>query len=173
MIVHTGTGHGRNGHLSAGRPKKKFELTKLQALHHEILRMKLTGLKNLHIAEYLGISKETVQYTVNSSLGKAKLQLMQAAADSNSIDFQQRIKNMLPHVAEFCEGQLDPAKMPEHPNPDLQLKVAKFVAADLAGVTAPKRVDARHVHAHMTTDDIEALKKRGMQQAAAAGMIAE
>ncbi len=156
------------GYLAPG-PKKQFELTKLQAVHHEILRLKLAGMKHVEIAAALNISKQVVLYTVNSSLGSQKLELMIAAKDCDSIDFAKRMQELLPAVADLYEKTIKD----ENADLGLRIKTATTVAKDFAGQAAPTRIDARHVHAHLTSEQIEEVKRRGMQQALDAGMLAE
>ncbi len=157
-----------NGHLEPGPKKKNWELTKLQAVHHEILRLKLSGLKNTQIAKLLNVTPATVNYTCSSSLGRQKLGLMQSARDSNAIDWTRDINSLLPQCYDaYKDGLRDDQDI------DTRIKVATIVAKDFAGLAAPKRVNATHLHAHLSPDEIEDVKRRGLEQAAAAGLIIE
>lgn len=162
--------------LEANEKSEKWELSKLQALHHEILRLKIQGLSNIDIANMLDITPATVGNTVNSRLGQEKLALMQAAADDEAVDFKKKMTKLLPNIIKACENFLsdDPSNMTED---KIKLATAKYVTGDILGINAPTKIDSRHQHQHMhailTTDQIEEMKQRGLAQAKQAGLISQ
>lgn len=151
--------------------ERKYDLTRLQAIHHEIIRLKLASLTNKAIAARLGVTEAVVSYTINSSLGRAKLNLMQSYRDDKAIDFNRRIQEMLPDALGIYEKILrDPAS---GASINLQKATADTLIKDIAGKVAPKRIDARHLHAHLTSEQIEDIKRRGYEQAKAVGLVVE
>lgn len=160
---------------AAGRPpidrrmvsSRPNDLQRLQALHHEILRLKLAGLKGVDIATRLGCDQVVVSYTINSTLGRAKLAMMQQMRDESAIEFGQRIQDMVPKCLDVYEKILTT----EGIDLKLQKATADTIVKDLAGRAAPKQIEAKHIHAHMTPEAIESMKRRGMEAAAAAGVL--
>jgi hypothetical protein len=149
--------------------KRKYDLPRLQALHHEILRLKLSGMKNVDIAERLNCDAQVVSYTVNSTIGKNKLAMMNSMRDEDAVEFSKAVEEMLPSCLKIYKDILTGEKV------DIRLKkqTADTIVKDLAGRAAPKRVDARHVHAFMDKEAIEDMKERGLKAARAAGVIVE
>ena len=147
---------------------RKYDLPRLQALHREILRLKLAGMKNVEIAKRVNCTEAVVSYTVNSSLGKNQLAMMQEMRDEDAVEFSEKIQEMLPQCLEIYEEILDDR------NIDMKLRkaTADTIVKDIAGKVAPKRIDQRNLTVHMSHDDLKKLKERGRTAAAEAGYLA-
>lgn len=78
-----------------------YELPELKAQHHEILRLKLQGMKNVDIAKQLGVTTAMVAYTVNGELGREHLETLSLAADVDSIDVAREIRDASRHAIQF------------------------------------------------------------------------
>lgn len=140
-------------------PDGSFCLTELQALHHQIIRLKLTGMKHVDIAQSLGCTAVTVGYTVNSSLGKSKLAIMSGEKDSDAKDFRAEINQLLPDCVDAFADALKSDDMA------LRVKTAQIVAGQFGGQTTPTQVEQKHMHMHLSPEQIEDVKSRGLARA--------
>lgn len=135
---------------------RKYQIKELWAIHHEIIRRLLLGQKSKEIAEDLKISPVLVSYTKNSALGKRHLELMQGAIDRETVDVRVRIKQMAATAAKV----LDLAMSEDQPMA-LRVKSATEVL-DRAGHV--KVIKTENLHAHLTAEDIEAIKQRAREE---------
>lgn len=148
--------------------ERQYDLPRLQALHNEILRLKLTGMKNVDIAERLNCTAVVVSYTINSSLGKSKLAMMHSMRDEGAVNFDLEIREMIPDALDIYKGILSGEL-----TSDIRIRkaTADTVVKDLAGKAAPTRIQGTHTHMHLTPEAIENMKLRGMKAAVAAGVV--
>lgn len=66
--------------------------------HYEIIRMSVLGLKNVEIAEALGISTASVAMTLNNPLAKRHIQNLLEARDESVKDVKNGFAKLLPSV---------------------------------------------------------------------------
>jgi hypothetical protein len=132
---------------------RQYQIEQMWDVHHEIVRLALIGMKHVDIASHLGVSPVTVSYTLRSPIVKDQLDNMRAARDIDAIDISQEIKALAPVAVKVLEELL------EHELPNIKLKAAQDVL-DRAGFAAVKTIQTANVHAHLTRDDIEDIKKR-------------
>jgi hypothetical protein len=133
-----------------------YEIKKLWALHHEILRRKILGQTNREIAKDLNITEPVVSYTTNSALGKRHLELMQGAVDKEVVDIKAKIKEMAAEATKVLEAAL----ASDQPMA-LRVKAATDIL-DRAGF--PKVTRNENLNAYLTPDDIESIKKRAREE---------
>lgn len=151
-------------------PERHFDIKQLWQRNHEILRLAFLGWKHKDIADHLGITAVTVSNTVNSTLGKDKLNLMAGARDAETLDVMDEIQQMVPKALKVYDNILEeesPASWA------LKKSTADTVLKDILGNVAPKRVEGRFTHAHLGEETIDRIKERGRAAAAAAGILAE
>lgn len=86
---------------------ERFEVQKIWNITHEIMRLHVLGLKNVEIADRLGITAATVSNAVNSSLVKRQVAIMQAARDANTVDIAKRVAELAPKALQVMEDILD------------------------------------------------------------------
>jgi len=149
-----------------------FELTALYDRHREILRLKLLGMKSDEIAASMRIHPSTVNYTINSRIGRDQLEIMQGARDAESIDLAIRIKNFAPNCLKLLEDVIDKGVVTyedsstEKASPLTRVKTAQDYA-DRAGLGAVKR------HAiltgRLTKDRIDKIKEMARSSQILAG----
>lgn len=150
-----------------GQPKKGFEVSQMLDIYQEVIRRIVIGQKNVAIANELGITPQTVSYIRNSEIVQAKLGVMHAAADHETISVAARIKELAPEALKIVEtlvvdGKLDGEKIPAK----LRAHHAESLL-DRAGYAPAREVRSMNLHGHYTKDDIEALKKRARENASA------
>jgi hypothetical protein len=138
---------------SSGR---KYQIEMLWETHREILRLKLLRFTHRDIANVLGIAEATVSYTVNSAVGKRHLEVMRGAADADTLDMAKEIRDRLPKALEILDEVMNDPNAPKA----LRAREANNII-DRAIGKPPQTVKAEHLHAHLTAEDIEDLKKRG------------
>ena len=72
-----------------------FDPVALNNRHEEILNLYVLGMKDSEIASMLGISKNMVNYTVTSTLGKERLAMMRGARDAETIDIAKKMQEII------------------------------------------------------------------------------
>jgi predicted transcriptional regulator len=110
-------------------------------------------MKNTDIAKILGITPETVSYTLNSELVKRQLVIMRGARDKDTIDVAERIRNLVPIALDRYEELLA--------NPDTHDRILVDISKDLldrAGYAAQRSVKI-DVTNHLTTEDLMRIKE--------------
>jgi predicted transcriptional regulator len=132
---------------------RQYQIEQMWDVHHEVVRLALIGMKQVDIADHLGISPVTVSYTLRSPIVRDQLNNMHAARDIDAIDISKEIKALAPTAVKVLEELL------EHELPNIKLKAAQDVL-DRAGFAAVKTIQTANVHAHLTAEDIADIKKR-------------
>lgn len=150
--------------------RRKYNITHMWQHHHEILRLVLLGHKPADIAQLLGVTPQTVSNTVNSPLGRAKLALMRAERDQNSVNVAAVIKDLQGNALDVVAEFVDPEKG-KNKDDRLRLKAA-FDLLDRGGHAAPKVIQAQHMHAVIQPQDMVEIKRRS-DAARQAGLIVE
>lgn len=147
--------------------RRKYNISHMWQHHHEILRLVLLGNKPSEIAEALNITPQTVSNTVNSPLGRAKLAMLRAERDQSSVDIAAAIQDVQADALNVVKEFVDP-EAGKNKDDKLRLKAA-FDLLDRGGHGAPQVIRSEHLHAHLTGNDIEEIKRRA--QAARQGGI--
>lgn len=78
---------------------------------------------------------------------------MHAARDIDAVDISQEIKALAPAAVKVLEELMD------NDLPNIKLKAAQDVL-DRAGFAAVKTIQTANIHAHLTREDIDDIKKR-------------
>ena len=136
--------------------RKSYQIKNLWEHSHRILRLAAMGLDGETIAAMVGVGTATVSNTINSRLGQRKLLMLRDAADAETIDIMTEIKKLAPKALKVLEELLDAEK------DEIKFKAAADVL-DRGGYGA--KIDIRHLHAHLTAQDIDEIKQRGKQLA--------
>lgn len=142
-----------------GRPatgERKYNIQHLWDVHHEIVRLLVTGMKNVEIAATLGVTEAMVSYTANSPIVKRQLELLRAARDLESVDVARKIQEIALDAVEVMEKHVKSA------TESISLKAAQDIL-DRAGFAPVKKISTENVHAHLTREDIDDIKKRARQ----------
>lgn len=145
---------------------RKYQLQSLNDLHHEVLRLSLLGWKPKDIANWLGITEPTVCNVTNGAKGRQQLAILRAVRDGATIDLAKDIAEYAPRAWELYKEAL------EDPNlqPALRLKYG-LEAVGLAGHVKPQRIQQQVAVAHLTSDEISAIKLRARQLAIESGVV--
>jgi hypothetical protein len=142
-------------------PRKKFEVSEMQDIHHEITRRLLLGQKKTYIARQLGVSAQMVNYTADSAVVQDRLALLRSDRDSKAIDVAAHIRKIAPKSIQLLEdvitGRGDGADAPI----SLRCKVAES-NLDRAGFGAVKKFQG--AVGHFTKDDIQDLKNEALKR---------
>lgn len=134
--------------------QKEWELQRLRGVHFSIIRLHCAGLRNVEIAERLGITSATVTNVLNSEVGRQQIAIIQATRTGTFVETQTHIEELAP-VAVLTLGNvlLDPAA--KHGD---KIRAADSLL-DRAGFKQPDRT----VHEYLSSDDLEDIKKRARQ----------
>ena len=150
--------------------RKRYDIKKLWQHNHEIVNLTALGLKQPQVAEILGVTEQTVSNTVNSTLGKEKLNLLRGTRDADTWDAAKKIQELAKTSLELYEKLLSGDYTDSEGNVievsvGTKVAVAKHITNDLSGLKAPTKLEGRFAHAHLTSDEIEELKARGRKAA--------
>lgn len=143
---------------------RKYQIQKLWAIHHEICRLAILGMKQIDIARVLGITEATVSTCLNSAVVKQQLHVLRMARDSSVVDVAKRIEAMAPKAAETMDAVLSGDT---DANTRLKVDVAKDIL-DRAGHAAVKTIKGEFAHAFLTIEDIEDIKRKARENKAIA-----
>lgn len=143
-----------------------YELKRLREKHHNILRLVVLGVKQKDVAAALGITEETVSYTVNSKLGKQKLAILRKEADQGSLDMLAELQQLVPGAIALQEKVLfdDGEKTSD------RLRAAEDIL-DRAGPS--KRQRTEHSHQLVSADEIAEARALARKVASDAGIIVD
>ena len=152
------------GRLPTG--DRKYEISKMWDVHHEIVRLAACGAKEVDIAAILNVTPAMVSYTLNSAIVKRQLALVRAARDVDSIDIAKRIHEIALVAVEKLALHVD--------SPDDKVSLAAcrdILDRDGHGAVKRMQVDSRALV--LTAEDIADIKKRAQDLAAENGMLIE
>lgn len=135
---------------------KKYQIEQMWDLHHEVCRLALIGMKQVDIANHLGVSPVMVSYTLRSPIVRRQLDQMNASRNLDALDVAQEIKNLAPKAVQILEEMMDSEL------PNIKLKAATDIL-DRAGHAAVKTLRTENIHAHFSTDEIADIKKRAKE----------
>ena len=145
---------------------RKYEIQTMWQHHHEIVRLTLLGNKPKDIAEKLGLTTQTISNTLNSKIVRDKLQIMRASRDAATVDVATAIQDLAPAAIEAIGGMIQKEGISDA----VKLNACKDVL-DRAG---HKPVDkTQHVHAHLSGEEIEAIKARAIANGLKSGQVVQ
>jgi len=172
-------GDGRRRSVATVGPKRKNgNLLNLWQRNHEIINLHVSGFKNTEIAEILNISLVTVSNTINSTVAVPKIDELRKERDKDAVVVQERIRilrnkaldvydEVLTKFEESEDGTITERAVPM----STKLRVADTVMLEFSGFRVPVKTETKSLH--MTPQDLEAFKARGMESARAAGLIVD
>lgn len=135
---------------------KPYQIEQMWELHHEVCRLALIGMKQIDIANHLGVSPVMVSYTLRSPIVQRQLSQLKAVRDLEAIDVSKEIQELAPRAVKVLE------ELMENELPNIKLKAATDVL-DRAGHAAVRTLRTENIHAHFTADEISDIKKRARE----------
>ena len=147
---------------------RKYQIQNLWDAHHEIIRLAVLGMKHVDIARELGITAVTVSTCLNSEVGRRQLALMRGARDAETVDLAVEIRRKAPIAFRLLQEYME--------NDDFDPKQRISIAMDTmdrAGYGAPRIVEGRMLHAHLTADDLNEIKQRARENSMMVEAIVE
>ena len=131
--------------------------------HHQIIRLIVMGLQNKEIAEYCNCSPQLVSNIRNSQAAQGRIQELRDNLDNQVLSIQEKIKEGAEKAIDLVlkamnEGEID----------DVPVSVSQRISIaqnllDRAGHGATQKGQVQHLHAHLTSTDIEGIKKRALE----------
>lgn len=146
--------------------KRRYQLRGLNEMHRECIRLTLLGWKTKQIADFLGVTEPTVCNAVNGQKGRMQLAIMRGARDADSIDIAKDITEFAAEAWDIAKDLIRDANQPA----SLRLKYC-FETIGVAGHVKPQRVQMSHAVAHLTVDEITAIKDRARMLAKETGIV--
>lgn len=139
--------------------RKRWQVSEMWDIHHEIARRLLLGQKTTSIAEDLNVSPTMVRLVKTSPVVREKLEIMHAAKDDKVIEMAKYIKEKAPIALKLLDDVIEGRDI-GGVTPTLKMRVDEANNwIDRAGYKAPQRVEGLMLHGHYTADEIEELKK--------------
>lgn len=150
--------------------RKRYEIKRLWQRNHEIVNLAARGFKNTEIAEILNITPATVSATLNSELGMRKLSELREARDDEAKKVTEKIRILTNKALRIYHEIFDD----ESGECTLRDKkaAADTVLLELSGLRVPTKVQSQSIHTVLTKDEIEELKRRGIEAARESGLLA-
>lgn len=153
--------------------RKGFVYAEMMENHHEIARRILLGETNVKIARDLGISEVTISNVKNSPVVKEKLAVMRAARDAGTINLANEIIELAPIALDRIKEVLETGKTLErNASAASILKEANNIIDRVQGKPT-QTIHTKNMHAHFNADDINDIKERARELAAATNQMAE
>jgi len=162
----------RDRDLRRSEDRKTYDPKRLWQSHHEIINLALVGMRQIDIAERLGVTQATVSNVLNSTIGREKLMQGRIVRDAKTFDAAKEISELAQKSLETYKTILDSEGEQAAPL-GLKFQASKTILNDLSGLAAPKRVDSRTLNAYLTSDDLERIKERGRKAAEELGIVIE
>jgi transcriptional regulator len=162
---------GADSHLRDRRFRELRGGTDIKQLwdhHHEILRLIVLGHTNVHIAEMLGCTPQNVSDTRNSPLGREFIERGRAARDAEMANIAARISAHIPKALKLLEDIIDG----NYEGASLSLR-AKYASMHLGRGGFGEITKTATMNAHLSADEIGAIKNRAIEAARSAGMIVD
>ena len=136
---------------------KRYKISHMWEIHHEIVRLAVTGMRPKEIADTLGCTEAMVTYTLNSPLAQAKLEVLRLRRDQQAIDLSERIQEAAAGAFEYLQdvafGQEKNAA------PALRARVCCEIL-DRAGYSKVQKSIAYNFDKKLTDEDIAAIVER-------------
>lgn len=148
------------------RDRRTFEVSEMRELHHEIVRLHVSGMSGRDIAKQLDVSEQMISYTLNSKVVQDKIELMRAARDADTIDLTKEIRNKAPKALKLLEDIID-----DH-GENYHMALAARTAENWmnrAGYSPVHKFEG--AVAHFTAEEIEDLKKSALENAKISNVI--
>ena len=149
---------------------QSYRISKLWDIHMEIARRVALGEKNKAIADALGISVATVEYTKNSKVAQERIDILRGAMDADTIDLGREIQEFAPTALRLLKEVIKGEGAGKDASIALRTKTAEN-HMNRAGYSPVKKV-AMATH-HVTREEIEEIKQRSRAAAEEAGMLGE
>lgn len=142
-----------------------LKIADVHNVHQQIKRLLFLGLKSKVIAEKLGVSDVLVNSVKNSPVIKMQLEVMQAAADAESVDLKKQISSLAPHALVNLQEVIVQGTLNGEPvKPVTILKESNNVLDRHMGKPT-QNIRSESFNAFFTADDIKELKQKAMEQA--------
>ena len=145
--------------------KKGWQVAEMWDNHHEIARRIILGENNKAIAEALGLTDQQISNVRNSPVVKDKLAIMRAARDAGTIDLSREIQDLAPIALARIREALEEGKtLGRELSGSSILREANSVLDREIGKPT-QTINTRNINAHLTLEDIEAIKQRAKELA--------
>jgi hypothetical protein len=145
-----------------------YDIKRVWAHHHEILRMVVLGKSNVEIAESLNITPQTVSNVRNSPLVADILKKLMHERDEETVNISKRIEEFTPVAVRLLEEVI----AGNIPGASIALR-AKYADRHLARTGYGVVTKVQSLHGTLSKDDIEDIKARAVRAAEDAGIIVE
>ena len=164
----------RKGALTNAPARKNGVLANMWQRNHEIVNLHMAGFKNTEIAEILNISAVTVSNTINSDIATVKIDALRQERDRDAIRVQERIRILRNKALDTYDEFLTPYNEDGTPRAIPvrdRLAVANTVMLEFSGFRVPVRTESTTFS--MSATELAELKRRGLEQARASGLITD
>ena len=151
--------------------RKTYDIKQLWQRNHEIVNLAAMGYKGTEIAKILNVNQQTVSNTLNSELGQCKLSDIRLERDDEAKKVTEKIRTLTNKALDVYHEIFDDE------SGELGLKdkgnFATSFLGEMSGLKAPTRIQSQSVHTILTAEELEEIKKRGIEAARASGLIVD
>ena len=154
--------------------ERRFSVKEVTDKHHDAIRMMVLGFSDVEISKRLGLVPAQVTHIRRSPLVRERIKVLAAARDKQTVDLAAELQLDAIQSFRFLQAVRDGSAKDENGDPiiasiNLRSGIA-FGLMDRAGFSPVKRIQGEVLHAHLSNDQIQALKQRAADaRALAAG----
>lgn len=136
-----------------------YSVKALWSRHKKILRLLSTGqYSRTDIAESVGVTPQTVSNIANSALGKETLEILNGAADAESVDLMARFKALAPIALSIQQELMMEENTPKRLKNDIANKIL-----DRSGYQPVSKNLNVSVNKELTREEISEIKDRAKE----------
>jgi len=133
-----------------------YNIKKLRARHHSMIRMHVQGKKGSEIAEALGVTRQNVYQVLNSDLAKQQIAYLEGELQAQMLDFQKEVEDLLPlalatHEDIMLNGEKDSDR---RQSADSMIDASRQIS---------KNRNVKHKHHRVDEQDLKEIKQRAAQ----------
>jgi len=138
------------------KPSSYYNIKKLRARHHSMIRMHVQGKKGTEIAEALGVTRQNVYQVLNSDLAQQQIAYLEGELEAEMLDFQKEVEDLLPlalatHEDIMMNGEKDSDR---RQSADSLIDTSRRIS---------KNRNVEHEHHKVDEQDLSEIKKRAAQ----------
>lgn len=87
--------------------EKKYQITHFWGRHKQIVRLHVQGYSNVQIAEFLGVTPQTVSNTLNSRIAHDQIQNLNEGIDDTVKEVAAHIQDIAPRAVQILEEMME------------------------------------------------------------------
>ena len=138
---------------------KRWKVSEMWNLHHEIARRLVLGQKNTEIAKALEITPQTVSNVKCSPIVQEQMALLGGTRDAEVIDLKREIEEIVPEAVFLLKDIIRGEGQGQNASLTLRAKESNNMLARV-GHGVPQKIQSENIQIQLTSQDISDIKQR-------------